>query len=487
MATRPRVDKRRARPRPSHCSACAACATAPSAPDCIARAAHRPLPAAAPSQPDRCRRCRRMRRAACRGAAAPRSRPRCGGQHRAGRSALPAAEAAARGSDAGRRPHAGPVRRPVRSHARRLQARGRRRAHGDRRQLHWYASQSRLSAARLRARRAVPLPHRHASSRARGMPLELALLPVVESAFEPYAYSRARASGLWQFIPGTGTRFGLKQDWWYDGRRDIVESTRAALDYLQSLHDEFNGDWLLADRRLQLRRGAWSSAPSRRTATPGKPIDFWNLRLPRETRAYVPKLLAMKRLVAGPGGATAWRSARSRTSPTSRASTRGGQIDLQARRRDRRHHARGALRAESGVPSLGHRSRRAALPAAAGRGGRRVHGRTSRSSPPTSAWASRTTRCGAGDSVASVAKQFNTTVDVVRELNDMPTGALIGRATTCACRRRSPSCRPRSCWPRRWSTSRGRPRAVRTCSRAARRFAVDHRPPARHGRATRSP
>ena len=81
---------------------------------------------------------------------------------------------------------------------------------------------------------------------ARGMPLELALLPVVESAFEPYAYSRARASGLWQFIPGTGSRFGLKQNWWYDGRRDVVESTRAALDYLQYLHDEFDGDWLLA-------------------------------------------------------------------------------------------------------------------------------------------------------------------------------------------------------------------------------------------------
>src|SRR6185437_15540371 len=78
------------------------------------------------------------------------------------------------------------------------------------------------------------------------MPLELALLPVVESAFEPYAFSRASAAGLWQFIPGTGSKFGLKQDWWYDGRRDIVESTRAALDYLQSLHDEFNGDWLLA-------------------------------------------------------------------------------------------------------------------------------------------------------------------------------------------------------------------------------------------------
>ena len=81
---------------------------------------------------------------------------------------------------------------------------------------------------------------------ARGMPLEFALLPVVESAYEPFAYSMSRAAGLWQFIPGTGVRFGLKQDWWYDGRRDVIESTRAALDYLQALHDQFDGDWLLA-------------------------------------------------------------------------------------------------------------------------------------------------------------------------------------------------------------------------------------------------
>src|SRR5450432_2005152 len=81
---------------------------------------------------------------------------------------------------------------------------------------------------------------------ARGMPLEFALLPVVESAYEPFAYSSSRAAGLWQFIPSTGVRFGLKQDWWYDGRRDVIESTRAALDYLQALHDQFDGNWLLA-------------------------------------------------------------------------------------------------------------------------------------------------------------------------------------------------------------------------------------------------
>jgi membrane-bound lytic murein transglycosylase D len=133
----------------------------------------------------------------------------------------------------------------------------------------------------------------------RKMPRELALLPVIESAFDPYAYSRARASGLWQFIPGTGSRFGVKQDWWYDGRRDVVESTRAALDYLQSLHDEFNGDWLLAIAGYNCGELAVQRAIDHNSAR-GLPTDFWHLKLPRETRAYVPKLLAMKRLVAHP-------------------------------------------------------------------------------------------------------------------------------------------------------------------------------------------
>jgi membrane-bound lytic murein transglycosylase D len=134
---------------------------------------------------------------------------------------------------------------------------------------------------------------------ARGMPLELALLPVVESAFEPYAYSRARAAGMWQFIPGTGSRFGLKQNWWYDGRRDVVESTRAAFDYLQFLHDEFNGDWLLAIAAYNCGEMNVQRAVEYNVAH-HKPIDFWSLKLPKETRAYVPKLLAMRRLVADP-------------------------------------------------------------------------------------------------------------------------------------------------------------------------------------------
>lgn len=145
-------------------------------------------------------------------------------------------------------------------------------------------------------------PHLHyivGEVEARGLPLELAVLPVIESAFEPYAYSRARAAGLWQFIPGTGTRFGLKQDWWYDGRRDIVSATRAALDYLEFLNAQFNGDWLLAIAAYNCGELAVERAVRINQAA-GRPIDFWHLKLPAETRAYVPKLLAMARIVANP-------------------------------------------------------------------------------------------------------------------------------------------------------------------------------------------
>ena len=134
---------------------------------------------------------------------------------------------------------------------------------------------------------------------ARGMPLEFALLPVVESAYEPFAYSRSRAAGLWQFIPDTGARFGLKRNWWFDGRRDVVESTRAALDYLQALHDQFDGDWLLAIAAYNVGENSVQREMDFNRAN-GKPADFWHLRLPAETRAYVPKLLALKRLMAEP-------------------------------------------------------------------------------------------------------------------------------------------------------------------------------------------
>jgi membrane-bound lytic murein transglycosylase D len=134
---------------------------------------------------------------------------------------------------------------------------------------------------------------------ARQMPLELALLPVVESAFNPVAYSRARAAGLWQFIPATGRRYGLKQNWYYDGRRDVTAATTAALDYLQFLAAEFDGDWLLAVAAYNCGEMNVARAVKRNLAA-GKPTDFFSLKLPKETRAYVPKLMAMRRIVADP-------------------------------------------------------------------------------------------------------------------------------------------------------------------------------------------
>jgi membrane-bound lytic murein transglycosylase D len=165
-------------------------------------------------------------------------------------------------------------------------------------QLAWYANNPEYLERTFG--RAVPYLHHIVQEiEKRGMPLELALLPVVESAFEPYARSWATANGLWQFMPGTGERFGLKQDWWYDGRRDVLESTRAAMDYLQYMHDEFFDDWLLAVAAYNCGEFRVQREVNKNRAL-GKPVDFFSLNLPSETRAYVPKLMAMRRLVANP-------------------------------------------------------------------------------------------------------------------------------------------------------------------------------------------
>ena len=133
----------------------------------------------------------------------------------------------------------------------------------------------------------------------RNMPTEIALLPVVESAFQPFAFSAGRAAGIWQFIPETGRRFGLKLNWWYDGRRDIYASTQAALDYLEQLNKRFKGDWLLALAAYNSGEGTVGRA-LQRAAKEGKPENFWALDLPKETRDYVPKLLAISALISEP-------------------------------------------------------------------------------------------------------------------------------------------------------------------------------------------
>jgi membrane-bound lytic murein transglycosylase D len=132
----------------------------------------------------------------------------------------------------------------------------------------------------------------------RGLPTELALLPMVESAFNPMAYSRAHASGLWQFIPGTGRRFELEQNTWYDGRRDIVDSTNAALDYLTKLY-EMHGDWHLALASYNWGENAVRRAVARNKAAKRK-ADYASLRMPKETRHYIPKLQALENIIADP-------------------------------------------------------------------------------------------------------------------------------------------------------------------------------------------
>jgi len=148
--------------------------------------------------------------------------------------------------------------------------------------------------------RATPYMHYIISEvEKRGMPGEITLLPIVESAFQPFAYSHGRAAGIWQFIPGTGRHYGLKQNWWYDGRRDVYASTQAALNYLQHLNKLFDGDWMLALAAYNSGQGTVAKA-IRRNKKRGKPTDFWSLRLPKETRMYVPRLLAIAKIVAEP-------------------------------------------------------------------------------------------------------------------------------------------------------------------------------------------
>jgi membrane-bound lytic murein transglycosylase D len=131
----------------------------------------------------------------------------------------------------------------------------------------------------------------------RGLPTELALLPFVESAMNPGATSHAAAAGLWQFIPATGRRFDLSQDWWIDERRDVVASTRAALDYLQQVHAMHGQDWFLALASYNWGENAVARAVEANRRR-GRPTGFEHLRMPDETRHYVPKLLALKRIVA---------------------------------------------------------------------------------------------------------------------------------------------------------------------------------------------
>ena len=132
----------------------------------------------------------------------------------------------------------------------------------------------------------------------RGMPMEIALLPIIESAYNPAAFSKARASGIWQFIPATGKFYGLQQNWWLDNRRDVTMATAGALDYLERLYTMF-GDWQLSLASYNWGEGAVRRAVSKNRAA-GMPGDYASLKMPGETRNYLPKLQAIKNIVLAP-------------------------------------------------------------------------------------------------------------------------------------------------------------------------------------------
>jgi len=162
---------------------------------------------------------------------------------------------------------------------------------------------------------------------ARGLPAELALLPVIESAYDPFARSTAGATGIWQFMSATAREAGLREDWWYDGRRDIVAATEAALDYLTTLQQRYDGDWLLALAAYNAGSARVNRA-IRKNRRQGRPVDFWHLPLPEETRNYVPKLLALRAIIADPAAHGITLPELANSSYFTSIDT-GGQIDLQ--------------------------------------------------------------------------------------------------------------------------------------------------------------
>jgi membrane-bound lytic murein transglycosylase D len=258
------------------------------------------------------------------------------------------------------------------------------------------------------------------------VPLELALLPIVESAFDPFAYSHGRASGPWQFIPSTGRAFGLTQNYWYDGRRDILASTDAALDYLTRLANRFNGDWELALASYNAGGGTVSKA-IRKNRLRKRGTDYWSLELPRETRAYVPKLIAISQIVRDPQryGLSLQPIA---NQPYFSVVDTGGQIDLQL----------AADMAEVDINELYYLNAGYSRWSTPPSGPHRLLVPASRAEALSMAlidlpaeqrlrWKQYT--IVAGDTLGGIAKRFNTTIDALKATNDLPGNIIVAGRT----------------------------------------------------------
>lgn len=261
---------------------------------------------------------------------------------------------------------------------------------------------------------------------AKQVPLELALLPIVESAFDPFAYSHGRASGPWQFIPSTGRAFGLTQNYWYDGRRDILASTDAALDYLTRLANRFNGDWELALASYNAGGGTVSKAITRNKRR-NRATDYWSLELPRETRAYVPKLIAISQIVRDPQryGLSLQPIA---NQPYFGVVDTGGQIDLQLAADmagvdiNELYYLNAGYSRWSTPPSGPHRllvpiSRAEALSLAL----------ADLPAEQRLRWQQYT--ISSGDTLGGIAKRFNTTIDALKATNNLRNNVIVAGRT----------------------------------------------------------
>lgn len=250
----------------------------------------------------------------------------------------------------------------------------------------------------------------------RDMPVDLALLPIVESAFDPFAYSHGSASGVWQFIPGTARQYGLDINWWYDGRRDVYAATHAALDYLQVLHRYFDGNWMHALAAYNSGEGRVAAA-IRKNKRQNKPTDFWHLSLPRETRAYVPKLLALADILANSDQyGVAWYPIENQ--PKLEVIETPAQIDLALAAEmadmplDRLHQYNSGYNRWATAPTGPHRLM---LP----KPNAETFKQALAESEPKD-WLSWTRhKVKSGESLLTISKKYNTSVDVIQQVNDI--------------------------------------------------------------------
>ncbi len=165
-------------------------------------------------------------------------------------------------------------------------------------QIHWYQEhKAYLYKVAIKSR--PYLYYIYKQTQEHKLPPELALLPIIESAYNPFAYSSRGAAGLWQFMPVTASVFNLRENWWYDGRRDLVDSTDAALTYLAYLDKFFNHNWILAIAAYDSGEGTIQHS-MRYNKKHHLSTDFWDLHLPQETQNYVPKLLALAIIISNP-------------------------------------------------------------------------------------------------------------------------------------------------------------------------------------------